>query len=191
MGLKLSDKNIIYGLVDPDTFEIRYVGKSTYGIARAKMHGQPAQLRKNVNLHKCNWIRKLHKYNKDYIILILHTDANADCLGSIETDIIKDCRQAGHRLLNQTDGGEGTCGRIVSDQTRNKISATKLGVKSSSIHCSNLAVAHGARDFVDQYGNVYKSIRKAAKELNIAASDICRVLKGKRYYVGGYSFKYL
>lgn len=187
----MEDKNIIYGLVDPDTFEIRYIGKSTCGIARAKMHGQPAQLRKNINPHKCNWIRRLKRDGKDYGIIILHVASTKEQLINIEIDFISFCKNLGYNLLNQTDGGEGTNGRVVSAQTRKKISDAKRGALITQEHRAKLSFAHGGRSFVDQYGNKYDSIKGAARSLGIAASDICRVLKGTRYYVGGYSFKYL
>ena len=54
------NKFIIYGLRDPRTGEIRYVGKSSYGINRAYQHSRPGDLDKDPT-YKGKWLRKLRK----------------------------------------------------------------------------------------------------------------------------------
>lgn len=48
-----------------------------------------------------------------------------DCNNS-EKIIIDNFRKNGINLTNLTDGGEGQCGRVMSEETKNKISQTKL-----------------------------------------------------------------
>ena len=60
------ETTFIYGLVDPRTDEIRYIGKANDIRQRLKNHLNPARYRPT---HKFNWIRKLRRLNmKPYLI---------------------------------------------------------------------------------------------------------------------------
>jgi len=50
--------SFIYGLIDPRTREVRYIGKSARGMQRPLEHSKPCYLRRD-RTHKANWIREL------------------------------------------------------------------------------------------------------------------------------------
>ena len=62
-------KFIIYGLTDPRTGEVRYVGKSTSGMNRPRAHRWPTHMR--LNTHTAAWVRKLHSLGLTYGIDVI------------------------------------------------------------------------------------------------------------------------
>ena len=56
--LEQAPKFMVYGLVDPETKELRYIGKSAQGIARINSHFYPKRLRDD-DTYKARWIKKL------------------------------------------------------------------------------------------------------------------------------------
>lgn len=101
---------IIYGLVDPRTDEIRYVGKSTSGMKRPAWHRVPSSLRKRS--YKTHWIKQLHQQGLTYRIQVLQEKSAASELAEAEICWIADLRAKGVALTNLTAGGEGTSGRV-------------------------------------------------------------------------------
>lgn len=104
--------SIIYGLIDPRTLLIRYIGKSTSGLTRPKGHRCPSNLKDTT--HRSNWIRSLHAKGLCYVITILETCSSADALAAAECWWIAFGRSCDWPLTNITDGGEGSRGRVVS-----------------------------------------------------------------------------
>jgi group I intron endonuclease len=103
-----------------DTNEVFYVGIGMYK-KRAYDKNKRNRLWKNV-VNKC----------KDYEVEILHENITYQECKLIEIDLIdkygrKDLGTG--TLCNLTDGGDGTVGWIVSDETRRKISEGKTGEK--------------------------------------------------------------
>ena len=104
----------IYGLIDGDTLELRYIGKTTkspeFRFSRHRFGHGP-------NIHLNRW---LFCTNANVIIL----EYNPENLDEAERHWIREMRKQGARLLNIADGGGG-CG-VHSLETRAKISTTKL-----------------------------------------------------------------
>lgn len=108
-------KNIIYGLVDPRTGQIKYVGKSTTGLKRCYEHQKPFNLKaKN---HKTHWIKQLKALDLRYKVIVLEEVDDAVNLTAREVFWIAECRRLGQNLTNSTEGGEGATGRVYSEQT--------------------------------------------------------------------------
>ena len=116
---------IIYGLIDNQTFEIRYVGSSSSGLYRPRQHKNPSMLKKRTHLYK--WINSLIESGGDYDIVVLEQCFSVGDLAETEIYWIGLMRLAGSNLTNHTIGGEGRRGHIVSLDTRNKISAANTG----------------------------------------------------------------
>ena len=116
-------KNIIYALIDPDTKEIRYIGMSSCGLSRPMEHRKLKNLKDTS--HKKNWIKKLLKDNKMYEIIILETLESSDTLSSREIFWIAHYKAQGANLTNLTDGGEGSPGYKFSQESKDKISASR------------------------------------------------------------------
>ncbi len=124
-------KNIIYGLVDPRSGLIRYVGKSTKGLSRAREHIHQVSREKT---YKAAWIRKLLRLGLNYGIKILEACSTPEELSGVEKKWIAKLRNDGFSLTNLTDGGEGMCGYCPSPEARKKISERSKGNRYAAGH---------------------------------------------------------
>jgi len=113
----------IYALCEPDHTP-RYVGKTVrYLHERHKQHIWDAQKRMRLPVHR--WIAKRIGQEARLVIkLIEYVSPGADWAAR-EKYWIKSYREAGHDLLNLTDGGEGLAG-FVHTTERNELIASKL-----------------------------------------------------------------
>lgn len=106
----MTSGSIIYGLIDGDTLELRYVGQTCCPKKRLRQHSEARH-----NPHLNNWLR-----TADISMITLERDP-AD-LDATETRWIRELREQGARLLNLSPGGNGQ-----SPETCAKISASKTG----------------------------------------------------------------
>ena len=125
---------IIYGLTDPDTNEVRYVGKSASGLDRPREHKKPCNL--ETETHKNHWIKSLMNQGKTYGIKVIEEVTNPDLLSDREIYWIATYKQSGVKLTNGTDGGEGALGREVKEETKKIMSE-----KRKEFHKQNPDVA--------------------------------------------------
>lgn len=116
-------KYLVYALKDPRTQEIRYIGKSTSGMRRVLQHKNSSSLKKIS--HKNNWIKSLLDSGLMYQIEILQNCSSNEETLQAEMYWIKFHKEAGANLTNLTDGGEGTLGRLASEETKQLISLAK------------------------------------------------------------------
>lgn len=133
--------SFVYGLVDPQSLEVRYLGKTTAGLKRPLSHGRPSSLQLDFPVHR--WITALRRRCSDFAVVILEYAAPRE-LDDLERFWISQGRGMGWRLLNVTSGGEGAPGRTpspihrsrvadalrghaVSPEARRKMAAAKLG----------------------------------------------------------------
>ncbi len=124
--------SIIYGLSDPITGELRYVGKSEKGLSRPRSHASACLLKKNTNPHKCNWVRKLLSKGLSYRIHVLQELPDSAILGEAEIFWIGYFRGMGCRLLNISTGGDaGAKGWVPSAETKARIGAGNRGKTKS------------------------------------------------------------
>jgi hypothetical protein len=117
--------NLIYGLVDPRTLLVRYVGYSSTGVRRPRQHRSAFELRKRT--HKTAWIKSLLAEGLEYTIVVLEEVSSRDTLADAERFWIAFGRACGWPLTNLTDGGEGLLN--PSDETRAKMRTSNLGQK--------------------------------------------------------------
>ena len=114
-------KMIIYGLVDPRTTMVRYVGKSESGMRRPKQHRTS---HKSDRTHCGNWIRELAGSGINYQIVVLEDAASRDSLVASERWWIAYGRACGWPLTNLTDGGDGGP-RFDADERARRSAAMK------------------------------------------------------------------
>lgn len=113
---------IVYGLVDPRTGDLRYVGKSSIGMKRPREH-QIACGRK-AKTHNAKWLRELWADGErvPMVLVLEECDSDAQVLAR-EIVLIALFREAGFNLTNITDGGDGVSGHKMSPETRARMSA--------------------------------------------------------------------
>jgi hypothetical protein len=111
----------VYGLIDGDTLELRYVGQTIQSLAaRLSQHTHNCR---TPNLHLSRWARAAY-------VSILVLERDPPDLNEAETRWIREMREQGARLLNFADGGSanrGQRGRTVSAETRARISTAMRG----------------------------------------------------------------
>ena len=110
-------KTFIYGLCDPDTNEVRYIGKSNSPKRRILDHIYSCN---DSITHKNNWIKSLLKEDKKPSLKIIDEVPVVDWQ-MWETFYIKKYRDEGHNLTNHSDGGNGT-----TEHSYNTIEKMKL-----------------------------------------------------------------
>ena len=116
-----SREPVIYGLVDGDTMELRYIGQTVNREKRLRGHK-----RSEVNGSKTRLSRWLRKHHWNMIIL----ERDPLDLNEAEMCWIHDMREQGARLINLTDGGGGMLN--PSSETRAKMSAWQRGKPRSA-----------------------------------------------------------
>src|SRR5438552_2383132 len=107
-------KFLIYALCDPRDNAIRYIGKSSNGLRRPQAHRYPSA--RIDGTHRAKWLQALHLLGLRATIEIVEV-CSAISLNEAERFWIEEFRREGCKLTNHCDGGEGTAGRIVSDET--------------------------------------------------------------------------
>jgi len=92
----------IYALADPETKEIRYIGKSFRVKERLMNH-----LNDSSKTHKTNWIKSILKKGLRPELVILEELSDSEDWQAREIFWIKTAKESGWRLVNSTDGGDG------------------------------------------------------------------------------------
>jgi len=98
----MSDLVEIYGLIDPRTGIIRYIGKANDSLLRLKSHLRDSKTR---NTPVYFWIRKLNSIGLHPEIKVLSVVGKEDWK-SEEIKIIKEYKNNGFKLLNVATGGD-------------------------------------------------------------------------------------
>lgn len=126
----MSSENIrtvrIYTLKCPISNNIRYVGKTVESLERRlNKHVSKTQTVGIFN-HKTNWVNSLLSKGVKPIIELLDEVPESDW-HRIEKYWISQMRFWGFDLVNTCDGGQGPAGRVLSNETRYKISQSLMG----------------------------------------------------------------
>jgi group I intron endonuclease len=129
----------IYGLYDPRNDELKYVGKTKNINRRFTEHIK--ETKNSGRGRKNSWIRKLLKNDLYPIIKILEI-CNENNWEERERNWIKNCRNLGINILNDTDGGDGGLGQICTEETRKKFSLLRKGKKLSSEPIEKIRLSH-------------------------------------------------
>jgi hypothetical protein len=116
----------IYGLCDPETGEVRYIGKTTR-VLTVRLSAHMSSTRRGGRTHRDNWMRSLGAPPGIRPILVVEGATGAE----MEQRVIAMYRGRGARLTNLTDGGEGTPGIVRSAEWRAKLSVALRGRKMS------------------------------------------------------------
>lgn len=124
--------NIIYALQDPNTYEIRYIGKSMRGLYRPNLHLLPCYY--NSPRHETyplyRWIRKLARKSYTPNIIIVQSFENKEHLNEAEKYWISYFKNQ-YPLLNTTIGGDGSLGYKYTQEQRNNLSKIRKNIPKS------------------------------------------------------------
>lgn len=122
----------VYGHFTKNTNELFYIGKG-----------------KGNRAYECNTSRSIWWHNivkkHGIVVKILHHNVTENEALLLETQLIK---QYGRRdlktgrLVNMTAGGEGSSGRILSIEAREKMSLAKMGKRYTEEHKQNMSNSH-------------------------------------------------
>jgi hypothetical protein len=186
----------IYGLKIKNTDLIRYVGMTSNSLQnRLNEHIRYTSKQKSKNGF---WLKK---YGYDVEVVLIEDDIQTKKEAyDKEKMYIKLFKSFGAILTNGTEGGEGGrqtdevrkiisqkgIGRIVSKETRDKISKT---MKGRPFIGNKNGFEIEVYDLDEKYIGTYISIRECAKDLNIPSGHISRCINGQRNRVSNYKFK--
>jgi len=177
----MSDKFIIYGLQDPGNLEIRYIGKSSTGLATPRRHFAPSTWKKYTNSHLYNWMQKCIKENARPQIKTIYICQNNEEVLQKEKELIEQYRKQGARLLNIRPGGE-ISGPLCTE-TKLKMSLAKQGTRPSLQNeiAKQRSREIQSRALIDQNNQIYQSLAEAAKTISTFKTDIIAHLQHKKY----------
>jgi len=161
----------VYGLIDPRTGQIRYVGASGNLKQREQESRSPHGARRTP---RDLFVVELLRLGTQPEFFVIEECATADEAFNHEEWWIAYFRFLGADLLNRSTGGPTTKGVQWGMEDRVRMSRRR-----------------GGRPFTDQHGHRYETIKGAARELGLAANKICAVLKGRRNHTGGLRFQYI
>jgi hypothetical protein len=137
---------LIYGLVDPRTGCLRYVGRSLSGMRRPKQHAQPRIAQKRT--HTGAWVRNLAADGLRPDIEILEVEP-VDIVEA-EQFWIAYFKSLGCNLTNLTIGGDGPCGYRHREETKRKISEAKKGTFPTPEHVEKNRLAQCGRKWTPE-----------------------------------------
>jgi hypothetical protein len=166
---------LVYSLSDPRDGRVRYVGITNYGLSH-RLHGHLTEARRaKSNSHRINWLRSLLASGVRPVIEMIESCPRL-FWQERERYWIKTMRDAGHDLVN---GSEGGYGRITwTAEMRAAMSVMKtgnsycLGRTMPTETRAKIAAANGGRRLPDES---YK--RGAAKRVGIKQSDATKLKK--------------
>lgn len=165
---------IIYTLADPESGEIRYIGK-TVKTLKARLTDHLYSIKRESN-YRSNWIKSI--INRDLIPIIEELEiCTWDISQQREMYWISQFKVWGFKLVNLTEGGEGCIGRKYNLKTIDKIK------KSSSKKVYQYSLDG---NFIKEW----KSSTEAGKSLGKTNSKICSCARGKRNKAYGFIWNY-
>jgi len=142
----------------PDKFGIEsvfYVGK-----------GNERRIKKISRKHNNHHTRIVNKVGVENVRVVSFPCISEGAAFELEKVLIKSLRDAGVKLCNQTDGGEGASGLVHSDAARAKVSAANIGKFVSLETRAKLSAAQKGRKHTlgsnDQHS---KAVRNAPVSL--------------------------
>jgi len=179
----------IYIYTLSDSLGVRYVGQTKNTKLRFYRHIFDAKKNGGQN-KRCSWIKSLLNKNEKPIIEIID-EVNENEWIFWEKYWISQFRTWGFKLVNDSDGGEGTYGRIVDDETKIKMSLAKKGKTPKNINLFRQSSIKGVVIQYDLNGNKigeYESSNYVKEILKV--KNVCNVINKKRNSAGGYIWRH-
>lgn len=177
----------IYGLFDPRTGELRYVGKSDRPRRRLA-----DQIRERADTHRCHWVQELCALGLKPEQCIIDAVPVGDDWQAVEMAYIRGAQLAGHALTNGTAGGDGVRdlspesrariraawqGRKHAPESLAKIGAASRGRRHTPEHRQKMRDLMAAREFTTEHR---RRIRRATEKLTSTQVSEIRALIAQR-----------
>lgn len=162
--------HIVYGLRVLGSHDYRYIGITTKGLdARLRSHRAISRRGKYpVN----RWFRR-HPYNIVADVLFVSEEQSVDELNQMERVLVAGLREAGAKLLNITDGGDGAVGRRQSESAKRQISESLRGVPHTAERRLRQREAALRRAPASDAGRLARSKSVHAREHQVEVRLIC------------------
>lgn len=179
MGKKVEIDRLtrIYSLSDPDTGEIRYIGKTVKKLNK-RLQGHIWAIKREKN-HRTNWINSIINKNKIPVIKLI-CECSWENSQFWEIHFIEKFKRQGFNLVNESIGGEGNLGLKYNKERLHK-------------HIEGLRNASKGVYQYDLKGNFIKkwrSLMDAAEALQLKNANICQCCNlGKKSH-GGFIWSY-
>lgn len=157
----------VYGLFDPRSMELRYIGKVEYTSIPKRVAQHVFAAKQGKSWPSSEWVRALLATGVRPKAIVLSSGVGEGA-GLEEIRLIAMYREIGAQLTNITDGGEGCTGwkatavqkernsarqrgRTLSVEHREAISRGGMGKKASEQHKANISKALKGRVFSDEW----------------------------------------
>lgn len=173
----------VYGLVDPDSGRIRYIGKTNDIKRRFRVHINAAKNHAKYMVH--HWIRSILDSGKSPHFRVLQLCFSPACALQAEVEWIARLKESGENLCNLTQGGEGKHHGSLSTSTKHSISRALMGHKVSNE--TRLALSRKYRIFSQEQIDEIRILKKnnsysvLARKYNVSPITIFNAVKGNYY----------
>lgn len=177
----------IYALLDPETLDARYVGKTVRPVERLTNH-----MNERSNCHRSHWLQSLRSRGLRPIMVLLERIHGEWPWQESERHWIAHGRASGWPLTNSTDGGDGVPG--LSGESRRRMGAAwrgrrhrpdsieKMRAASTGRPCSEVTRAKMSATqrgrVIHWVGKVAEALRKFTPEEELAIR--VRLANGER-----------
>ncbi len=181
-------RRCIYGLVDPETEEIHYIGKTVRGMERISAHWSPSILKKD-KTDKGKWLRSLIRRGLSAQVVVLEVSKTKE-MYALERKWIALGGESGWPLTNMTAGGVGLYRHKFTEEHKAKIGRAHRGKYVGPSTRAKISKINSLPIVELQSGRVFKSRIEASKVLGVCTRSITRVAKGYIPSVKGFQFAY-
>lgn len=199
----------IYALLCPKTQEVKYIGQTTIGIDRFRLHWKDMRPNKFGKIIKIKaWIKSLKKQNLKFDVKYLDYGTTREELNTKEIYWIKYYKNLGVTLLNHTEGGHlSTMRKLtkverkrISDNTINQFKNSEFKTKwrkaidkrvmpknyiprteeTKRKSANSTYILNKMVKVIDNNGLIYNSLKDCAKQLNVTPQAIHRTINGRQ-----------
>jgi hypothetical protein len=184
---------VLFRKSDPEN--IRYVGITVHDDVKKRFEAHLYKTKTGVNRPVNDW---LGKHYPDVDVKKVGSAASWEEICSKEIELIARLKKEGHRLLNQTLGGDGTAGykdseatrakkslahagRKVSQETRDKISKSNTGKRRTEEAKKKMSEKKKGRTLSLEHVEKISAANKGKKRTVEQCKNISNSLKGKKH----------
>lgn len=136
----------IYFLSEPDTGDIRYIGKTIRPEGRLRNH-----INDRSKCHRTNWIKSLAHRGLEPVMTIVEEIRGDWPWQESERYWIAYAKSHGCRLVNSTDGGDGVCN--LSGESKERMARTWIGRKHKAESIVKIGNASRGRHHTQAHKN--------------------------------------